>query len=135
MDPAAHGKRRTWQRAAVAAALQATDEFVSAQQLHARLQESGDRVGLATVYRALQSMAEDGDVDVLRNPDGESTYRRCSADHHHHLTCRRCGRTVEIDAVATEEWVRSVGRSHGFDEVEHVIELFGRCTECAARGA
>jgi Fur family ferric uptake transcriptional regulator len=123
-------RRRTWQRAAVATALQGAHEFVSAQQLHARLASSGERVGLATVYRALQAMAEDGDVDVVRTPDGESTYRRCSPTHHHHLTCRECGRTVEIDASDTERWVRRVSDTHGFRDVEHVIELFGRCQDC-----
>jgi Fur family ferric uptake transcriptional regulator len=112
-------------------ALQSSSDFVSAQQLHARMAAAGERVGLATVYRALQAMAEEGDLDVVRTPDGESTYRRCSPTHHHHLTCRECGRTVEIDASDTERWVRRVSESHGFRDVEHVIELFGRCADCA----
>lgn len=115
----------------MAGALQGSDEFVTAQQLHARLSSGGERVGLATVYRALQAMAEDGDVDVVRTPDGESAYRRCSPTHHHHLTCRECGRTVEIDASSTEEWVRRVSDTHGFTDVDHVIELFGRCADCS----
>ncbi len=127
-DPAI--RRRTWQRAAVAAALRSSSDFVSAQQLHARLSAAGERVGLATVYRSLQLMADEGDVDVVRNADGEATYRRCSEGHHHHLTCRDCGSTVEIDGAAAESWARQMAVAHGYSDVEHVFELFGRCDTC-----
>ncbi len=108
-----------------------SSDFTSAQQLHARLRESGDGVGLATVYRTLQALAEDGALDVVRNVDGEVLYRRCSTGHHHHLTCRRCRRTVEVDSAAVERWAREVGNEHGFGDVEHVIEVFGTCRDCA----
>ena len=127
------GRVQTRQRSAVWAALEAAGEFQSAQQLHARLRADGDGVGLATVYRTLQQLADDGEVDVLRTADGEAVYRRCSTGrHHHHLVCRSCGRTVELDAAAVERWARRIGEEHGFSDVEHVIELFGTCGECTA---
>ena len=70
--------RSTRQRAAVAAALDEVDEFRSAQDLHDVLKHRGDSVGLTTVYRTLQSLADAGEVDVLRTDDGEAVYRRCS---------------------------------------------------------
>ncbi|HLT85715.1 MAG TPA: transcriptional repressor [Phototrophicaceae bacterium] len=80
----------TRQRAAVSALLERTEDFRSAQQLHESLRESGDTIGLATVYRTLQGLVETGEVDVLRADDGETLYRRCESDkHHHHLVCRR----------------------------------------------
>src|ERR1043165_2618069 len=88
--------RATRQRAAVAAALDEVDEFRSAQDLHDMLKHKGDSVGLTTVYRTLQSLAEAGEVDVLRTSEGESVYRRCSSGHHHHLVCRTCGATGEV---------------------------------------
>jgi Fur family ferric uptake transcriptional regulator len=122
---------QTRQRSAVWAALEAAGEFQSAQQLHARLRADGDGVGLATVYRTLQQLADDGDVDVLRTSDGEAVYRRCSTGrHHHHLVCRFCGRTVELDAAAVERWARRIGEEHGFRDLDHVVELFGTCREC-----
>jgi Fur family ferric uptake transcriptional regulator len=124
---------QTRQRSAVWAALEGAGEFQSAQQLHARLRADGDGVGLATVYRTLQQLADDGDVDVLRAADGETVYRRCSTvRHHHHLVCRSCGRTVELDAAAVERWARRIGEEHGFTDVDHVVELFGTCRECTA---
>ncbi len=122
-------RRPTRQRAALAELMATTSEFLSAQDLHSRLQASGASVGLATVYRNLQAMAADGDVDVLRTDDGEAAYRSCSTDsHHHHLVCRECGRTVEVEGPAVETWAAEVARQHGFTDVTHTIELFGTCT-------
>ncbi|NAZ85792.1 Fur family transcriptional regulator [Kineococcus indalonis] len=128
-------RRSTRQRSAVSALLDEADAFLSAQELHARLRERGDSVGLATVYRALQALAEDGDVDVLRTDDGEAVYRRCSTGHHHHLVCRSCGRTVEVEGPQVESWARRVGAEHGFTAVEHVVEVFGVCAACSERDA
>ncbi len=126
-------RRETRQRSAVSALLDHADEFLSAQELHARLRNGGESVGLATVYRTLQHLAEDGEVDVVRTGDGESVYRRCSTGHHHHLVCRVCRRTVEVDSVAVERWARRIGEENGFADVDHVIEVFGTCADCAER--
>lgn len=135
MPPVPTARRReTRQRSAVSAALAEVAEFVSAQQLHARLRDQGEGVGLATVYRTLQQLAADGEVDVLRTGEGEAVYRRCSTGHHHHLICRHCRRTVEVDSVAVERWARRIAEENGFAEVEHVLEVFGTCADCAASG-
>jgi Fur family ferric uptake transcriptional regulator len=123
--------RSTRQAAAVRAALARRDGFTSAQDLHAELRGSGDTVGLTTVYRHLQSLADAGAVDVLRSPDGESVYRICGSGHHHHLVCRRCGRTVEVEAREVERWTRRVAESEGFVDVDHTVEIIGTCTDCA----
>nr|HPJ18718.1 transcriptional repressor [Actinomycetota bacterium] len=97
-------RRRTRQRAAVEDLLTGIDEFRTAQQIHALLQASGERVGLTTVYRSLALMAQAGQVDVLLAEDGEARYRACSSGHHHHLVCRECGSTVEVTATPVERW-------------------------------
>lgn len=126
-------KRNTWQREAVRDALAASDGFVSAQQLHHALQAEGSPIGLATVYRALASLAERDEADCLQSPDGEQLYRSCStAGHHHHLICRGCGKTVEIEGADMEEWTHSIASVHGFSEVTHVLDIFGVCESCAA---
>ena len=123
--------RATRQRSAVAAALDETEEFLSAQDLHSLLRRRGENIGLTTVYRALQSMTDAGEVDVLRQTDGEAVYRRCSTGHHHHLVCRRCGRTVEVEGPAVEIWADKVAAEHGFRDVEHTVEVFGTCADCS----
>jgi len=105
--------------------------FRTAQQLFAQMRNSGSRIGLATIYRTVQSMADQGEVDVLRTAGGEVAYRRCESDaHHHHLVCRECGATVEIAAASVEQWAGRVAADHNFDEVKHVLEIFGRCPTC-----
>lgn len=129
-------QRMTRQRSAVSDLLAAIDDFRSAQQLHELLRERGQEIGLATVYRTLQSLADGGEVDVLRTADGEAVYRRCERrEHHHHLVCRHCGTAVEIDGPPDAEvWATKVGAAHGFRDVEHTMELTGTCAACAARG-
>ena len=135
MSEAVRPQRATRQRAAVAAALGAVSDFRSAQELHDLLKQRGENVGLTTVYRTLQSLAESGEVDVLRTGDGESIYRRCSSGHHHHLVCRVCGRAVEVEGPAVERWADKVAIEHGFTEVSHTVEIFGRCADCERRGS
>nr|WP_230203113.1 Fur family transcriptional regulator [Parafrankia discariae] len=125
--------RATRQGDAVSSALAATDAFTSAQDLHARLRQEGQSVGLTTVYRHLQVLADRGEVDVLRRDDGETVYRRCTTDgHHHHLVCRHCGHTVEIAGPEIETWTSSVASAEGFTDVVHTVEIYGTCARCAA---
>lgn len=125
--------RSTRQRRAVIGLLADTDEFRSAQEIHEAIRRGGDRVGLATVYRTLQSLVDGGEVDMVKTDAGESVYRRCSAVHHHHLVCRSCGKTVEIEGPAVETWAEKLAKQHGFIEVSHTLELFGTCSACAER--
>ena len=125
-------QRATRQRAAVAEALARAERFQSAQQLHDVLRQGGTSVGLTTVYRHLQALAESGSVDVLRSDDGEARYRACATEeHHHHLVCRRCGRSVEVAGPAVERWAAAVADEHGFTDVTHTLEVFGLCSSCS----
>jgi Fur family ferric uptake transcriptional regulator len=125
--------RNTRQRTAVSALLNDTEGFHSAQDLHAMLRSRGESIGLTTVYRTLQALADAGDIDVMRPPGGEHLYRRCSQGHHHHLVCRACGNTVEVEGPAVESWADRVAAQHGFVDVSHTMEIFGTCPACAAR--
>lgn len=124
-------KRNTWQREAVREALGSSEGFVSAQALHSSLRDSGSSIGLATVYRALADLATEGEADSLQQ-EGESLYRACTpGSHHHHLICRNCGLTVEIEADAVEEWARNVAAQHGFTQPNHIVDVFGLCADCS----
>jgi Fur family ferric uptake transcriptional regulator len=96
--------------------------------MHAR----GSAIGLATVYRRLQALASTGEADTLISPEGETLYRLCGADdHHHHLVCRSCGLTVEVGGRAVERWVEQIAAEHGFSETGHTVEVLGVCAGCA----
>jgi len=121
--------RSTRQRKAVAEVLATITKFSSAQEVHSILFSKGEKVGLATVYRTLQTLAETGAIDVLRN-DGEALYRACSNDHHHHLVCTGCNKTTEISAPEVEIWTEKIAREQGYVISGHTIEVFGLCKNC-----
>lgn len=125
--------RNTRQRSAVAQLLHETDEFRSAQEIHELLRQRGTSVGLTTVYRTLQSLADADEVDVMRPPGGDYLYRQCTTEHHHHLVCRSCGSTVEITGPAMERWAQRIAVEHGFSDISHTLELFGTCHTCSAQ--
>lgn len=124
--------RQTRQKLALSRVLEESDQFLSAQQLHATLRAQGKKVGLTTVYSQLRALADAGALSVLRADDGEMLYRRCETeDHHHHLVCRRCGATTEVQAPDVEAWASGVAASHGYLDVAHTIAIVGVCRECA----
>jgi Fur family ferric uptake transcriptional regulator len=123
-------RRETKQRGEVLASL-AGGEALSAQELHDRLRHAGSRTGLATVYRSLRMLAEDGVVDVLREDPVQLRYRLCSVEHHHHLVCESCGRVEEIPECDVSEWASRVARRRGFRVRTHRAEILGLCGTCA----
>jgi Fur family ferric uptake transcriptional regulator len=126
--------RGTRQAQALAAALDGLPGFCSAQEIYAELRRKGEAVGLATVYRHLQALSEAGSIDTIRDAGGETLYRQCGTSvHHHHLTCRNCGRSVEVEGRAVEQWAEKVAAEAGFTDVDHTVELFGLCPECASQ--
>ena len=136
-DAAKTAKRNTWQKDAVRHALGEATGFVSAQQLHLVLRNHGSTIGLATVYRALADLASAGEADSLqssgtdaRSGSSEILYRACGTEHHHHLICRGCGKTVEIEASRVEKWADEVAKEHGFSNPSHTIDIFGLCGDC-----
>ncbi|MES5818773.1 Fur family transcriptional regulator [Streptomyces sp. RG80] len=129
----AAGLRNTRQRRAVLEVLGRCPEFVSAQELHARLTEAGGTVGLTTVYRTLRELDRAGVVDVVRDEGGERLYlRRPTDEHRHYLICRRCGRSRVVDAEAVERWAAALAEATGYAELEHTLELSGVCGPCRA---
>ena len=122
-------------RSAVAAAFDEIDGFSSVQDVHARMRAGGDGIGLSTVYRAVQTLVEEGRLDSIRTDSGEMVYRRCSPQHHHHLVCRVCGRTVEVEGPAVERWAERIAAENGFADVSHTLDVFGTCAGCRAGAA
>ncbi len=108
--------------------------FRSAQDVYGAMRAAGHKVGLSTVYRHLQAFSEVGEADVIHTEDGETTYRICGEGrgHHHHLVCRRCGRAEEVESRAVERWADETAARFGFVAVDHTVEIFGLCADCAA---
>jgi Fur family ferric uptake transcriptional regulator len=114
----------------VLSVLERVGGFASAQEVYQLLRRNSQSIGLTTVYRALQSLLDNKIVDTLRRDDGEAVYRMCGENHHHHLVCKSCGTTIEIQANAIEKWAQQMASDHGFREVGHTAEIFGLCKKC-----
>ncbi|MDU2149825.1 MAG: Fur family transcriptional regulator [Varibaculum cambriense] len=129
-------QRKTRQRDAIMAIMADETDFRSAQQVHTALVSAGQAVGLATVYRNLQTLTEAGELDSLRSEEGETLYRRCAARrHHHHLVCRNCGYTVDVQDDQLEQWIGEISRRYKFSNIEHMADVFGLCANCANQPA
>ena len=124
--------RNTRQRGAVGTLLSELEEFRSAQELHALLRARGERVGLTTVYRTLQALANAGEVDVMRPPEGEQLFRQCSRGHHHHLVCRTCGVVADVDCAVGEAPCLTASDDQGFSIGEAEVVYWGLCPGCSA---
>ena len=114
----------------VLSTLERAGGFASAQEIYRLMQREGESIGLTTVDRSLQSLVNDKIVDVLRRDDGEAIYRLCGETHHHHLVCKGCGDTVEIEGGVIEKWAKTVASEYGFRDVGHTAEIFGLCPKC-----
>jgi Fur family ferric uptake transcriptional regulator len=126
------GVRPTPQRMLILETLAAEPHDATAQEIHARLRERGERVGLATVYRALSILSERDVVDELSHRVGETCYRLCSPGHHHHLVCSRCHRVEELEGCEIDAWVARASRAHDFKAASHTVEVVGVCADCRA---
>ena len=129
--PPARVSRRTRQGDAVLNVVLGSENFRSAQDIHAELRASGQTVGLTTVYRHLALLTEEGRLDALQTADGELVYRRChSVAHHHHVVCGSCGRGTEVELPDLERWAETTAAALGYSDVTHTVEIFGQCAEC-----
>jgi Fur family ferric uptake transcriptional regulator len=122
--------RKTHQRNAVLDVLSGSSRFRTAQEIYADLRAVGERVGLTTVYRHLQRLADDGGVHAVQTADRQTAYRQCSAQPHHHLICTECGECVEISDSELDQRVESEAEALGYAEVTHNVEIFGVCPDC-----
>lgn len=124
------GRRLTHQRVIVAEALAASRRALSAQELHERLRVQHPRIGLATVYRALEAQVQDGMAGRLERPGHVSAYVACDPSHHHHLVCNRCQRVEDVAEDVIEPVLASVRRRHDFHVDHAALDFYGLCAAC-----
>ncbi|NJN20948.1 MAG: transcriptional repressor [Leptolyngbya sp. RL_3_1] len=102
---------------------------ISAQDLYRQLRDHQYRIGLATVYRALEALKLEGAVQMRTLPTGESVYSVPKEDRHH-LTCLQCDRTIPVDECPVHDLEKTLHRTHQFRIFYHTLEFFGLCPDC-----
>jgi Fur family ferric uptake transcriptional regulator len=117
--------------------LERTQDLTSAQDIHGLMRgEDNSAPGLTTVYRSLESLVGMGLVQAVDLGDGERRYELVPpGEHHHHLVCQQCQKSVHLDECLIEQFEDSIRASHGFQIRSHVLEIFGICRDCSGEGA
>lgn len=125
------GYRNGPARVAVIGVLDSENCCLSAGDVHDALDE---RVGLASVYRVLESLHAAGLVRRVDVGDGIGRYEplRESGEHHHHLVCTECGKVEAFDDPALERAIRRVEAKSGYAVEQHDVVLQGACDTCRA---
>src|SRR4051812_12047596 len=133
MTLAAAGYRSGGAREAVVRLLDRQDCCLSAQEIHDRLRSARRRVGIASVYRALETLAELRLVKRVEAGDGVARYEPATADgdHHHHLVCRDCGKVGAFSDSRLERAIDRVAGGLGYVVEEHEVVLLGACADCS----
>jgi len=127
------GHRRGGARAAVVALLGRQNCCLSAQEIHNELRKARRPVGIASVYRALETLTDLRLVKRVDAGDGIARYERAAADgdHHHHLVCRDCGKVEAFSDSRLERAIDRVAEGLGYSVEEHEVVLLGACADCS----
>ena len=128
----AAGYRRGGARQAVVDLLARQDCCLSAQDIHERLRKARRPVGIASVYRALETLADLRLVKRVEAGDGVARFEQAPAggDHHHHLVCRDCGKVEAFTDSRLERAIDRVAGGLGYAVDEHEVVLVGACADC-----
>jgi Fur family transcriptional regulator, ferric uptake regulator len=126
------GYRMTEPRRAVAALIAEHDGHFTAADLVAHARARRMPIGRATVFRALEVLADLDAIERIDLPTGEHAYVVCEPLHHHHVVCSRCGHVTDIADEGLRAVVNEVARRTGYRVEDHRLELFGLCPACQA---
>ncbi len=121
--------RRTRSQERIVELLKTLEGSISAQDLYVELRSRDLAMGLATVYRSLESLKLEGVVQARTVPNGESLYSLVQEDRHH-LTCLQCGKSIPIGQCPVHDLEDQLHHSYEFKIYYHTLEFFGLCTAC-----
>ncbi len=129
----------TGQRQAVLDILMANSgQHLSADEVHKRLGDRGNPIGIATVYRTLALLEKLKLVRRINLDDGCTRYQVHDDDNkheHHHMICQRCGKVEDFEDDLLDVLEVSVLNQYGFVVQDHRVKLYGLCRDCAGRKA
>jgi Fur family transcriptional regulator, ferric uptake regulator len=127
------GYRLTRPRQAVANLVTSRAGHFTAADLLDDARQARLNVGRATVFRNLELFTELGALERLDLPSGDHAYVACAPDeHHHHVVCRQCGKSADVEDSGLQSVVAQIARTSGYHIESHRLELFGLCPACAA---
>lgn len=109
---------------------QSNNRHLSAEDVYKALLESGDDIGLATVYRVLTQFEAAGIVERHHFEGNQSVFELSEGQHHDHMVCVRCGSIEEFCDEIIEQRQEAAARERGFHITDHSLILYGKCQAC-----
>ena len=124
-------EKNTRQRAAIAETVHGAQRPLLPREILERARRHVPTLSLATVYRNLKLLVDDGALQVVHLPGEVARYEPAGGGHHHHFRCRHCERVFDIPGCAGH---LDAMLPRGFTAEDHEITFYGRCAECQRRG-
>lgn len=130
MAKAQIGQRKTQQRDVIHRVIREAGGPMTVGEIHEAAQEDLGGLGIATVYRTVNLLAEAGMIQAVTLPDGQTRYEAADLGHHHHFHCRACGRVFDLPGcvVAIDDGDTLPG---GYQVEEHEVTFIGLCPACS----
>lgn len=125
-------ERNTRQRTAIREAIVKAARPLLPQEVLEAAQADAPGLSIATVYRNLKALLDDGELRAVMLPGENPRYEAAGGGHHHHFQCTRCQRVFEVHACPGD--LASLAPA-GFTVEDHDLTLYGRCSECTPRAA
>ena len=124
------GYRLTPQRIMVLAAIEDSDDHISAEEIYAQVITKYPHVNISTVYRTLELLKRLGLVTETDLGGGRVRYHPADKGHHHHLVCQECGKIIDLDESALSSLRSTLLREYQFSADLRHLAIFGRCAKC-----
>lgn len=122
-------KRNTIQRTLVLDAVNRLKSHATADEIYEAVVQTHPRISRATVYRNLNQLADDAEIQKLAMPDGPDRFDHI-LQRHYHAKCSRCGRVFDVEMDYMEDIIRLVKDAHGFAIDGHNLVFTGVCPSC-----
>ena len=124
------GYRLTPQRLIILAAIEDSDEHISAEDIYAQVVARYPNVNISTVYRTLELLKKLGMVYEINLGEGRIRFHSEGSGHHHHLICQSCGTVIDIDEATLSSLKDALLHDYGFQAELRHVGVFGICEKC-----
>jgi Fur family ferric uptake transcriptional regulator len=124
------GYKLTPQRRAIIRVIATSSDHLTPAAVYERVYQDHPHIGLVTVYRTLEILAQIGFARRIHGEGGCHSYVAALPGHRHHLVCSNCGTVIDFPGCDLSELERSLSRQTGFKIESHLLEFLGRCQDC-----
>jgi len=130
-----HGYKLTPQRRVVIQTIASSRDHLTPAAIYEKVHQDQPSVGLVTIYRTLEILAELGLICELHAGGSCRSYTVSAPGHHHHMICSNCGVVIDFTGSDLGELEQRLSLETGFDIEDHLLEFIGLCQDCQKEAA